>query len=192
MEQVTSLQNKILIAMPQMQDAIFEHSVIYICHHDEEGAMGLVLNKPITNMTFAQLSSQVTEKPLDLSFSDSSQKPVHIGGPVEPTQGFILHSADYDSIEQSTKIGNDIYLNASIDLITDIAKGKGPSHFISFLGYSGWAEGQLEQEILSNGWLHCSPKSDFIWRTPAKDIWKLSLEMVGVSVASLSYQAGHT
>ncbi len=190
MEKVTSLQNKILIAMPQMKDPVFEHSVIYICHHDEQGAMGLILNKPITDMTFTELSSQVTEKKTNLS-SISSQKFVRVGGPVEPTQGFILHSSDYDSIDQSTKVSNNIYLNASVNLIIDIANNKGPSHFISFLGYCGWAEGQLEQEILANGWLHYSPKADFIWRTPASDIWKLSLEMIGVSITSLSYQAGH-
>lgn len=190
MPQVTSLQNKLIIAMPQMKDPIFEQSVVYICHHDEQGAMGLILNKPVSNMTFSELSSHIIEDAPPLT-SDFAEKAIRIGGPVEDTQGFILHSADYKAKEQSTKTGENIYLNASIDLIMDIAKGEGPSRFISFLGYSGWSEGQLEREIMANGWLHCSVKPDFIWRTPVEDIWKLSLEMVGVSVNSLSHEVGH-
>ncbi len=191
MQQVTSLQNKLIIAMPQMKDPIFEQSVVFICHHDEEGAMGLILNKPISNMTFTELTAHFMEDDTPSFSSDFTEKPVRMGGPVEDSQGFVLHSSDYKAKEQSTKIGENIYLNASIDLVTDITKGEGPSRFISFLGYSGWSKGQLEREIMANGWLHCSVKPDFLWRTPIEDIWKLSLEMVGVSVSSLSYQAGH-
>ncbi len=191
MEYDASLQNKLIIAMPQMKDAIFEHSVIYICHHDEDGAMGLILNKPITNMTFGELSSHIMEEAPDLS-SLNLQNSVFVGGPVEPTQGFILHSADYAPIEQSNKISEDIYLNASVDLLSDIVKGEGPSNFISFLGYSGWAAGQLEQEILANSWLHYTPTADFIWQTPAKNLWKASLEKLGISESFLSSQAGHS
>ncbi len=187
----TDLQNNLLISMPQMKDSIFEHSVIYICHHDSDGAMGLILNKPISNIDFEQLAHSVMEENLEV-ISEHLKNQIFAGGPVDTSQGFILHSSDYLSIEDSNKVSDDIYLNASVDLVVDIAIGQGPSKFISFLGYSGWGAGQLEQEILDNKWLNHEASAEFIWNTPPEKLWEHSLKALGLSESFLSVQAGHS
>lgn len=188
---VTNFSGKLLVAMPQLQDSYFSHSVIYICHHDNEGTMGLVLTNLIHNMSFADVVNQLAPENMVNKNHTNFKQLVRSGGPVEIAQGFLLHSPDYHNKHHSTQINEDIYLNANIDIIRDISENHGPNHFIPFLGYAGWDKGQLEDEILKNSWLHCTPDSDFIWRTPPQDLWGFSLELLGLSKEMLSSQAGH-
>lgn len=159
---VTNLSGKLIVAMPQLQDSYFAHAVIYICHHDDEGTMGLVLTNLIHNMTFADVINQLAPENMLNKNHVNFKQLVRSGGPVEIAQGFLLHSPDYVNKRQSTPINDEVYLSANIDIIRDISEGHGPNHFIPFLGYAGWDKGQLEDEILNNSWLHCTPDPDFL------------------------------
>src|SRR5580700_7730313 len=160
------LDGQMLIAMPSMRDERFARTLIYICAHSSEGAMGIVVNQPAANIKFPDLLVQLDV----ISDSDRIQLPpsagsvqVLKGGPVEPGRGFVLHTSDY-FIENSTlPIDDGICLTATLDVLKAIAKGDGPGNALLALGYAGWAPGQLETEIQDNGWLHCSADPDLIF-----------------------------
>src|SRR2546430_5735186 len=162
------LDGQMLIAMPAMRDERFLRSVIYVCAHSSEGAMGIVVNQPAANINFSDLLVQLEVIPA----ADLIQLPpragmvkVLKGGPVETGRGFVLHSADF-FIENSTlPIDDGICLTATLDILKAIARGDGPASALLALGYAGWAPGQLESEIQGNGWLHCAPDSDLIFGT---------------------------
>ena len=151
-----SLRGQFLVAMPDMEDERFSHTVVYICSHSEEdGAMGLVVNKLMPDLHFADLMAQfdikITEE--DEPENSAYDQPIVVGGPVETSRGFVLHTADFETPDNSINISDDLCLSTTMDVLKSIADGDGPSHALLALGYCGWEPGQLEDEISENGWL---------------------------------------
>lgn len=180
------LDGKLLLAMPSMTDPRFDRSVIYLCSHDTSGAMGLIINQDFENLTFPGLLDQL-EIETDEDIEDVT---VHNGGPVEPGRGFVLHSADY--VQDSTLIVSEkLALTATVDILTAIAKGRGPIHTLLALGYTGWGGGQLEQEIHANSWLTAEADDEIIFNTELEQKWPRAMAMLGVNVSMLSMEAGH-
>jgi putative transcriptional regulator len=188
------LDGQMLIAMPTMGDERFARSVIYVCAHSNEGAMGIIVNQPAANITFPDLLVQLEVIPA----ADLIQLPPRVGvvkvlkgGPVDTQRGFVLHSSDY-FIENSTlPIDEGICLTATLDILKAIARGDGPRSAILALGYAGWAPGQLENEIQHNGWLHCSADPELIFGADTGGKYDLALRKIGVDVGMLSSEAGH-
>ena len=151
------LDGQLLIAMPGMSDPRFDRSVIYMCAHSEQGAMGIIINKTTPMMSFGELLSQLDltgDEPLEPPDA-LMQMPVLFGGPVEQGRGFVLHTSDYFTADSSLPVAENIALTATVDILRAMARGEGPEHAVLALGYSGWAPGQLENEIQHNGWLTC-------------------------------------
>src|SRR5271165_702581 len=188
------LDGQMLIAMPAMHDERFARSLIYVCAHSPEGAMGIVVNQPAANINFPDLLVQLEVIPA----ADLIQLPpragevkVLKGGPVETGRGFVLHSADF-FIENSTlPIDNGICLTATLDILKAIARGQGPESAMLALGYAGWAPGQLETEIQENGWLHCSADPDLIFGGDLLHKYERALKKLGIHAGMLSSEAGH-
>jgi len=188
------LDGQMLIAMPSMLDERFVRSLIYICAHSSEGAMGIVVNHPASNINFSDLLVKLEVVPK----SERIQLPTRAegvkvmrGGPVETERGFVLHSADF-FIESSTlPIAEGICLTATIDILKAIAKGEGPASAILALGYAGWAPGQLENEIQGNGWLHCTADSELVFGTDIDSKYDRALKKIGIELGMLSSEAGH-
>jgi putative transcriptional regulator len=188
------LDGQMLIAMPAMLDDRFARSLIYVCAHSSEGAMGIVVNHPAPNINFSDLLVKLDVIPA----ADVIQLPsragvvkVMRGGPVETERGFVLHSADF-FIENSTlPIDDGICLTATLDILKAIARGDGPASAILALGYAGWAPGQLENEIQGNGWLHCAPDADLIFGTDVGGKYDKALKKIGIDLGMLSSEAGH-
>lgn len=188
------LSGKMLLAMPSMQDPRFSRTLIYLCAHSEEGAMGIVVNQPAPNIDFSDLLVQLNVIPaagrIELP-QRAGQVRVLRGGPVETGRGFVLHSADF-FIENSTlSIDDGICLTATLDILKAIAGGQGPSHAIMALGYAGWAPGQLETEIQANGWLHCAADPDLVFGASLESRYDLAWRKLGIDPAMLSADAGH-
>jgi len=161
MSKRVSFKGKLLIAMPSIQGDDFAKSLVFLCAHSNDGAMGLVINKPAPRMIFADMAEKLD---LDHASEDILQLPVMLGGPVKQFQGFVLHSADYMSSE-TLRVTPDFALTATVDILKAIAAGKGPTRKILALGYAGWSPGQLESEIMANGWLHCDADQELIFAT---------------------------
>jgi len=188
------LDGQMLIAMPSMGDERFSRSLIYVCAHSSEGAMGIIVNQPAPNINFPDLLVQLEVIPaaerIQLPNKAGAVK-VLKGGPVETGRGFVLHSADF-FIENSTlPINEGICLTATLDILKAIAQGKGPVSAILALGYAGWAPGQLENEMQQNGWLHCAADSDLIFGTDVEGKYEKALRKLGIDLAMLSNEAGH-
>jgi putative transcriptional regulator len=183
-----------LIAMPAMMDERFARSLVYICAHSAEGAMGIVVNHPAPNINFPDLLVKLDVIPAaDLIRLPSRAGVVKVmrGGPVETERGFVLHSADF-FIENSTlPIDEGICLTATIDILKAIARGDGPASAILALGYAGWAPGQLESEIQGNGWLHCAADPDLIFGADVGSKYDRALKKIGIDLGMLSSEAGH-
>jgi putative transcriptional regulator len=188
------LDGQMLIAMPAMRDERFSRSVIYVCAHSSEGAMGIVVNQPAANVNFRDLLVQLEVIPAaDLIELPQQADVVKVlkGGPVETGRGFVLHSADF-FIENSTlPIDDGICLTATLDILKAIARGKGPESAVLALGYAGWAPGQLETEIQENGWLHCSADAELIFGPDTDGKYEAALKKLGVHLGMLSSEAGH-
>ena len=180
------LTGHVLVAMPQMEDPRFSRSVVYICAHTPDGAMGLVVNKLVDSVTFPDLLEQ-----LDLtSNAENDNIHVHFGGPVETGRGFVLHSADY--IQDATLVINDeVALTATVDILKAMADGNGPNSSLLALGYAGWAPGQLDQEIQANGWLTVPADDDLIFGSKLESRWELAMAKMGIDFSKLSGAAGH-
>ncbi|WP_417317070.1 YqgE/AlgH family protein [Emcibacter sp.] len=188
------LEGQLLLAMPGMTDPRFDHSVIYVCSHNEEGAMGLIINKRTTSIDFLSLLDQLDiDVDSDLGDSDNpvlNRIMLHAGGPVEIGRGFILHSADY--VQDSTLIVSEtIALTATVDILSAIARGEGPQDYIIALGYSGWGAGQLEQEMQQNSWLNIEADEELVFRTDLELKWPRAMAKLGVDVSLLSMDSGH-
>ena len=188
------LDGQMLIATPAMQDERFSRSVIYICAHSSEGAMGIVINQPAAHISFPDLLVKLDVIPAaDLITLPSRAGGVKVlkGGPVETERGFVLHSADF-FIENSTlPIDRGICLTATLDILKAIARGNGPASAILALGYAGWAPGQLETEIHDNGWLHCSADPELLFGTDIEAKYVRALEKIGIRPGMLSSEVGH-
>jgi putative transcriptional regulator len=188
------LDGQMLIAMPTMQDERFSRSLIYVCAHSTEGAMGIVVNHPATNINFSDLLVQLEVIPAD-DLIDLSPRAGAVqvlkGGPVETSRGFVLHSADFFINESTLPIDEGVCLTATLDILKAIARGEGPSSAVLALGYAGWAAGQLETEIQENGWLHCSADTDLIFGGDVETKYERALGKIGVNAAMLSSESGH-
>jgi putative transcriptional regulator len=182
----SSLTGMLLVAMPQMSDERFARSVVYVCAHSPEGAMGLVVNRLVEKLTFPSLIEQLGLDPP----VHEDHTPVHFGGPVEGSRGFVLHSADY--IQESTLvIDGNIALTATIDVLRAIAGGHGPRRRVLALGYAGWAPGQLDAEIQANGWLVAPADEEILFGGDNDRKWRLALHRIGIDPSLLSTDAGH-
>ncbi|MBP2227421.1 putative transcriptional regulator [Azospirillum agricola] len=181
-----SLTGQLLIAMPGMEDPRFQRTVIYMCAHSEEGAMGLVINRLFGSITFEDLLEQ-----LDMEVSQPvNNLPVHYGGPVESGRGFVLHSTDY--VRDGTLVVNDdVALTATIDILRAISEDRGPRRNLLLLGYAGWGPGQLDAEFQANGWLNVPCDEELLFDTDLEAKWERSIAKLGVSVSMLSGEAGH-
>lgn len=181
------LTGQFLIAMPGMLDPRFQRSVVYICAHTEDGAMGLVINKLFGSITFRDLVDQLELPP---PLPAVAKTPVHYGGPVESGRGFVLHSADY--VRDGTLVVNDdIALTATIDILRALSEERGPKRSMLLLGYAGWGPGQLDQEIQANGWLNAPCDMEILFDHDLDGKWERSIGLLGVSLSMLSGEAGH-
>ncbi len=185
-EEDSCLAGQLLIAMPGMKDPRFEKAVIYMCAHNEDGAMGLVINRPLESLSFPDLLEQLEIDPV----GGSERIEVHFGGPVESGRGFVLHSRDY--LQEATMVvDSDIALTATVDILKAIADGDGPRQSLLALGYAGWGPGQLDSEIKSNGWLHVAADSELIFGGNLTDKWEQAMGKIGVDPRMLSDDMGH-
>ena len=181
-----SLTNQLLIAMPGMMDPNFSTTVTLICEHNDEGALGIVINRPL-NLKMSGLFEQ-----LDLSSPDpaAADRPVLMGGPVGPERGFVLHNPG-NVYENSLAVSNDIQLTLSRDIIDDMAGGKGPLQSLVALGYAGWDAGQLETEMLANSWLNVPATPDIVFEMPFDKRWMAAAQTLGIDISQISPDAGH-
>jgi putative transcriptional regulator len=188
------LDGQVLVAMPTMQDERFNRSVIYLCAHSSEGAMGIIVNQPAPHISFSDLLVQLDVIPGEgLIELPQQREAVRVlkGGPVETQRGFVLHSADYFIKDSTLPINGGICLTATLDILKAIANGSGPQSAVLALGYAGWAPGQLESEIQANGWLNCDADSALIFGADVEKKYNLALKKIGVDPAMLSSKAGH-
>lgn len=183
--QTINLTRHFLIAMPAMQDASFSRTLTFVCEHNERGALGIVVNRPI-DVTLSALFRQV-EIPLERSLL--AEQPVFYGGPVQLDHGFVLHRPLGDW--KSTLPVGDIGLTTSRDILEAMARGEGPRDQLVAVGYAGWAPGQLEQEIIDNGWLTVKADVDLIFNLPPEARYDAAMHSLGVNPANLSEEAGH-
>jgi putative transcriptional regulator len=190
----THLSGQILIAMPGLVDTRFEKSLIYMCSHNDNGAMGLIVNKTAPMMFFSDIIEQLKIMPLsDLPNLPAPvlNLPILLGGPVEQYRGFVLHSRDYFVAKTSMPISDHIALTATTEILQSIAKGKGPGRVMLALGYSSWVAGQLEDEIQRNSWLFCESDDELLFGTDQDGKYIRALQKIGVDPSMLSSQAGH-
>lgn len=184
----TNLTGKILIAMPGMADPRFERSVVLVCAHTDEGAMGLVLNRPLPEIDFGDLLEQLGIE------TDAAARRIEVrfGGPVEPGRGFVLHNVPEhgDDPEGRLRIGRTLAMTTTRDILEDLANGRGPASAVLALGYAGWGPGQLEDEMLQNGWLTGDGAEDLIFSTAHSDKWQTALRAQGIDPSLLSAAAG--
>lgn len=188
------LDGRLLVAMPVMGDARFERSVIYVCAHSAEGAMGIMVNRPAGSIDFPQLLMQlnIIKEGEEIQLAGNAEiMKVLSGGPVDTGRGFVLHSSDYFIANATLKINDGVCLTTTVDILKAIAKGNGPRHAILALGYAGWRPGQLESEIQDNGWLHCDADADLIFGDDVDDKYDRALRKIGINPGMLSDEAGH-
>ena len=183
-----------LIAMPGLRDGPFARSVVYLCAHREDGAMGIIVNQRAETISFTDLLVQLNvvkqHEAIRLPASAGAVRVLR-GGPVEQGRGFVLHSADFLVGESTITVGDGICLTATLDILRAIAKGEGPQKAVLALGYAGWSSGQLESEILANGWLNCPADPDIVFDTDFDAKYDRALARIGVDEAMLSMDAGH-
>ena len=185
-KQGSFLTGQLLVAMPGLQDPRFAQTVIYMCAHSFEGAMGIVINKVLESLSFPDLLEQLGIESSGLE----DQIAIHSGGPVEAGRGFVLHTPEY--VQESTLIVNpQVALTATVDILKDMAGGNGPHHSLLALGYSGWGPGQLDSEIMANGWLNVDPDEDLIFGPDMDGKWEQAMAKIGIDPRMLSEDAGH-
>ena len=183
-----------LVAMPGMTDERFQRTVIYLCAHSAEGAMGIVINRRAADLSFPDLLLQLGI----IQEGAGIHLPRHVegmnvlmGGPVETSRGFVLHTPDFFLDDSTLPIDDGVCLTATIDILRAIANGKGPESAVLALGYAGWSPGQLESEIQANGWLNCPADPGLIFGAGVDSKYDLALRKIGIDLASLSSEAGH-
>ncbi len=190
-----SLTGKILIAMPGMEDKRFARSLVYLCAHSNEGAMGIILNQPApAASTFPELLAQLDILPEDEQIHLpplARAMTVQTGGPVETTRGFVLHSSDYFVDNATLPIDDQFSLTTTLEVLKAIAEGRGPKNAMMALGYAGWSAGQLESEIQWNGWLHCPADPVLVFDRDLDAKYDRALKKLGIDIGLLSREAGH-
>jgi len=182
-----NLTNQFLIAMPGMADPTFAGTVVYMCEHNERGALGLVINRP----TDIDLKSLFDRIDLSLEIEPLQHLPVYFGGPVQTERGFVLHDPTQQHYTSSISIPGGLEMTTSKDVLEAVAHGEGPSRFLLTLGHAGWGAGQLEDEISRNGWLTVEAAPAVLFDTPAEKRFEAALSLLGISMAMLSGEAGH-
>ncbi len=185
MEQ-TNLTNHFLIAMPALADPNFLHSVTYICEHNEDGALGIVINRPIN----IELKELFRSMDIDTDEFEESDQPLFSGGPVHPEQGFVIHQPAGEWAS-TLKVSDELSVTTSHDIIEAIAHRKGPDKYLIALGYAGWGGGQLEEELAANSWLSGPVDSKIIFETPPEQRWEAAATLLGVDLSLLSNDIGH-
>ena len=186
MNQFTYLNNQFIIAMPSLADPNFFHTVTYLCQHNQEGALGIVINRS-AEMKLGDIFKQMNIRATSLC---AAETPVFAGGPVQQERGFVLHTTG-GGWDASMVISESISLTTSRDVIEAIAVGKGPEQYMVALGYAGWGEGQLEQEILANAWLNTPYSQHVLFDEPINMRWRAAAEQIGIDINQLTTQAGH-
>ena len=193
----TFLEGQLLVAMPRMTDRRFRRSVVYLCAHSREGAMGLIVNQQVDDIDFGALLERLglpdgddTGALFDLA-EELAGLPIHRGGPVETGRGFVLHSSDYFADDSTLPIRDGVCLTATLEILKAIAAGKGPKQSLLALGYAGWSPGQLESEIQANGWLHCPADPDIIFGVDNDAKYDRALAKMGIDPSHLVSDAGH-
>lgn len=182
----STFSGQLLIAMPGMGGGSFSRSVVYLCAHSEDGALGLIVNKPTPEIRFRDLLEQIGI-PVGGAVRDIR---VHFGGPVEQARGFVLHSPDYTAGEATLAVDESVSMTASVDVLQAIARGEGPESSMMALGYAGWGPGQLESEIAQNGWLTAPARSDIVFGRANEHKWSAALKSLGIDPLNLSSSAG--
>jgi putative transcriptional regulator len=188
------LDGQFLVAMPVMTDKRFSRSVIYMCAHSTDGAMGLIVNQRASHISFSQLLGQLSVTPVEDGEPrrhEVADIDVHVGGPVETGRGFVLHSADYFAADSTLPIDDSVSLTATVDILKAIASGRGPDRAILALGYAGWRPGQLENEIQSNGWLNCPADMDLLFDADVDGKYGRVMSRSGIDPSHLVNDVGH-
>jgi putative transcriptional regulator len=189
-----SLEGQMLIAMPTLREGPFARAVVYLCAHREDGAMGIIVNQKAESIEFPELLVQLDVVKADKAIilpPRAGDVRVLRGGPVEKGRGFVLHSSDYLSNDSTVSVGDGICLTATLDILRAIATGGGPERAVLALGYAGWSSGQLESEILANGWLNCPADPGLVFDDDLESKYDRALAKIGVDAAMLSSEAGH-
>lgn len=185
-----NLQHHFLIAMPALQDPIFRRSVVYICEHNPEGAMGIIINKPLENLKIEGILEKLKITPEPRDESIRLDKPVMLGGPLAEDRGFILHTPP-SNFTSSIRISDNTVMTTSRDVLETLGTDKQPSDVMVALGYSSWDKGQLEQEILDNAWLTAPADLNILFKTPIADRWRDAARLIGVDILTMPDVAGH-
>jgi len=186
MDEANSLSNHFLIAMPTLDDPNFHHTTTYICEHNEDGALGVVINRPLE----IQLGEILVHMDITTDIEAIQNQTVYMGGPVQSDRGFVLHEP-VGNWEATLQVTDTIGITSSRDILDDIAKGEGPEHAIITLGYAGWGAGQLEQELADNTWLSGPASSKIVFETPSEERWLAAAALLGIDLNLLSSDAGH-
>lgn len=179
------LKHQFLVAMPSLEDETFSHTVSLLCEHNDGGAVGLVINRP-TDLKLSDMMEQMGLEHAALN----PEAIVYWGGPVQPERGFVIHRAP-GGWETCMPVGDSLYVTTSRDILRAIGQGQGPSEYCVVLGYAGWSEGQLEQEILHNAWLNTPVDQSILFATPVRERWQAATRLLGVDVTQLAGSAGH-
>jgi putative transcriptional regulator len=180
------LLGKLLVALPGMPDPRFEKTVIFMCAHSDQGAMGLIVNKPFEGLSFREMLAK-----LDLVVTaNTPDPPILFGGPVGTGQGFVLHTSEYAGGEATMPVTSEISLTATIDILRAIAEGRGPERSLFALGYAGWGPGQIEGELTSNGWITCEADQRIVFGHDCEGKWRAALASLGADITGLSSDAG--
>ncbi|ATF91090.1 YqgE/AlgH family protein [Cedecea neteri] len=185
-----NLQHHFLIAMPALQDPLFKRSVVYICEYNDEGAMGIIINKPLENLQVDGVLEKLKIEPDPRDATIRLDKPVFIGGPLAEDRGFILHSPP-DNFGSSIRISDDTVITTSRDVLETLGTAKQPKEVIVALGYASWEKGQLEQEIMENSWLTAPASSEILFHTPISERWREAARLIGIDIHTMPSEAGH-
>lgn len=181
------LNNQFLIAMPMLTDKDFFHTVTYLCQHNDDGALGIIINRP-TEMKLGDIFSQMG---IDNATEKSRKTPIYMGGPVQVERGFVIHESSSTHWESSIAISEEVSLTSSRDILEAISKNEGPENYLIALGYAGWGAGQLEKEIINNAWLNTPYADAILYETPISQRWNAAANLIGVDINLLSSTAGH-
>jgi len=188
-EDFSSLKGQLLIAMPQMNDPRFHRAVIFMCVHDQKGAMGMVINQPLPSPSFSEVLSQVgvqTDKPMPANIMNM---PVLAGGPVQGVHGFLIHSADFRQ-KDTIHVDDMFSISGTVDSLRTIVSGYRPEKMLFTLGYAGWGAGQIEKELQDNVWLTAPASYEIVFNTPANEMWETAFAAIGVNPVMLSGLSG--
>ena len=189
----SSLEGQFLVAMPEMGDNRFDKTVIFVCAHSDEGAMGFVINKPMAEPKIIDFFEQLkitSEAERENVISELGSSILYTGGPVEPGRGFVLHSSEYSS-NSTLQIEGNVALTATLEILREISMGRGPEKYFITLGYSGWSAGQLEDEIAANGWLVCPMDEAVIFNAESSTKYNAVMNAMGINPLLLSGDSGH-